>query len=95
MTMHKKLDDAYHRGVTKERARVLWLMDDERAWLRKKLDGVILVESQRHAMQVKVQIATSIYEQLKMRIIAGHEAPGGKGEPPTEGSSNGEEATDD
>jgi hypothetical protein len=71
VSLHKKLDDAYKQGVTHERARVLWLMEDERAWLRKKLEDVILVESTRHAMQVKIKIATSIYEQLKMRIVAG------------------------
>ncbi len=71
----KMLDEAYKKGITKERARILWLMEDERSWLRKKLNKVLLVEATRHAMQVKIKIATSIYEQLKMRIMAGHEAP--------------------
>ena len=75
MSLNTKLDNAYKQGVGKERGRILWLMEEERKWLRRKLNEVILVESARHAMQVKVKIATSIYEQLKMRIMAGHEAP--------------------
>ncbi len=93
MSMKNKLDGAYMRGITKERARVLWLMDDERQWLRQQLDKTILVESKRHAMQVKIQIAVSIFEQLKMRIMAGHEAPGGRvGKGSTDGE--GQEAPD-
>ena len=94
MSMKKKLDDAYHQGITKERARILWLMEDERAWLRKQLDQVLLIESKRHAMQIKVKIAVSIYEQLKMRIVTGHEAPGGGGDSPTEGLTDVEESPD-
>lgn len=75
MSLKTKLDNAYKQGVTTERARVLWLMDEERKWLRQQLQKVLLIEEQRHAMQVKVKIATSIYEQLKLRIVAGHEPP--------------------
>lgn len=73
MSLKTKLDNAYRQGVTTERTRVLWLMDEERKWLRQQLQKVLLVEEQRHAMQVKVKIAASIYEQLKLRIVAGHE----------------------
>ena len=50
---------------------MLYLIAQERKWLRKQLDEVILVESQRHAMQVKVKMATSIFTQLEMKIISG------------------------
>ncbi len=75
MSLKAKLDNAYNLGTLAERARVLWLMDEERKWLRKKLQGVLLVEDQRHAMQVKVKLATAIFEQLKMRMMADHQPP--------------------
>jgi hypothetical protein len=73
--MKAKLDSAYKLGVTTERARILWIVDEERKWLRKKLEEVILVESQRHAMQVKVKMATAIFAQLSLRIISGAAPP--------------------
>ena len=75
MSLKTKLDTARNQGILEERARVLWLMDEERKWLKKQLQGVLLVEEQRHAMQVKVKIAVSIFEQLKMRIMADHQPP--------------------
>lgn len=85
MTMKKKLDDAYRRGVAHERGRVLWLMDDERNALRTALEKTILVEAQRHVMQTKIKLAVVIFQQLQHRIVSGHGAPGGKlVEPETE-----------
>lgn len=75
MSLKNKLDGAFNQGRLAERGRLLWLMEEEREWLRRELSKQILVESKRHAMQVKIKIAVSIYEQLKMRIMAGHEAP--------------------
>lgn len=75
MSLKTKLDNAYKLGVTTERARILWLVDEERKWLRKKLEAVILVESQRHALQVKVKMATAIFAQLSLRIISGAAPP--------------------
>lgn len=75
MSLKAKLDNAHNLGVLSERARVLWLMDEERKWLKKQLQGVILVEEQRHAMQTKVKMAVAIYEQLKLRIMADHKPP--------------------
>jgi hypothetical protein len=75
--MDKKLQDAHMRGKIEECARMLWIMDDERTRLRRGLEKVILVEAQRHAMQVKVKMAITIFETLKMRIMAGDKPPGG------------------
>lgn len=75
MSMNKKLDDAFLRGKIQECARVLWIMDDMRTKLRQGLEKVILVEAKRHAMQVKVNIAISIFETIKMRLMAGDKPP--------------------
>lgn len=77
MSMQKKLDEAYLRGKIEECARVLWIMDDERAQLRRGLEKVVLVEAQRHAMQTKIKLAVAIFEKLKFRIMAGDKPPGG------------------
>ncbi len=75
MSMKAKLDDAFLRGKIQECARMLWIMDDERIQLRNALEKVILVEAQRHALQVKIRMAISIFEKLKMRIMAGDAPP--------------------
>ena len=75
MSLNKKLDDAFMRGKIEECARVLWIMDDERIQLRQGLEKVILVEAQRHAMQVKIQLAIAIFEKLKMRMMSGDKPP--------------------
>ncbi len=77
MSMEKKLADAELHGRIQECARILWIMDDERQNLRRGLEKVILVEAQRHAMQVKIQLAIAIFEKLKMRIMTGDRPPGG------------------
>jgi len=75
-----------------ERGRLLAIMDEERTNLRKQLQSVILVESQRHAMQVKVRMAVAIFEKLKMLIISGHEPEGTR--ETTKGPTNAEEDPD-
>ncbi len=86
MSMENKLANAHLRGKIEECARVLWIMDDERINLRKGLEKVILVEAQRHAMQVKVRMAIAIFEKLKMRMMAGDKPP-----LPTKEKTNGHE----
>ncbi len=94
MSMEKKLADMELRGKITECARVLWIMDDERIQLRKGLEKVILVEAQRHAMQVKVRMAISIFEKLKMRIMAGDKPPGGGRSTKENGNGQEEERPD-
>lgn len=72
MSLQKKIEEAEGRGRLQERGRLLWLMADERKQLRAMLEGVILEEAKRHAMQVKIKMAVAIFEGLKMRIMAGH-----------------------
>jgi len=84
----KALAEEHLKGKIEECARVLWIMDDERIQLRKGLEKVILVEAQRHAMQVKVRMAISIFEKLKLRIMAGDKPPGGGR--PTKEKTNGQ-----
>ena len=94
MSMKAKLDQAHAMGVLNERARILWIMDDMRTDLRQGLEKVILVEAQRHAMQVKVKLAISIFETLKMRMMSGDKPPGG-GRPTKENGDGQEEEPHD
>lgn len=71
MSIAKKLELA----KMTERGRVLWLIADEREGLRAQLEKVVLVEADRHVMQIKVRMAVAIYEALKLRIISGDEPP--------------------
>lgn len=77
MSMKNKLDGAYQVGVSEERGRILWILDDETTWLHRKLKDVVLVESQRHALQVKVKIVAALFRQLRLRIASGDGPMGG------------------
>lgn len=54
-----------------ERGRILWILDESEKELRAGFKEALLVESERHAAQVKLQIAVALHKQLRIRIASG------------------------
>lgn len=58
-------------AVARERARCLWLLDQIIEKLEFDVSQKILIESQRHATEVKLQLAKAIVLQAKRAITSG------------------------
>lgn len=62
---------AASEAATHERARILWLLDEGEKELRQGFEQKLLLESERHAAQVKYGIACALHASLRMRIASG------------------------
>lgn len=75
MSLAKKIRQAATAAATeavaRERARCLWLCDMLIQQIKKELDAKLLMEQQRHMVDVKLRITKAIVLQLKRGIVAG------------------------
>jgi hypothetical protein len=64
---------AVKKAVAEERARCLWILDTIVSDLKRQLNRKLLIESERHLVQVKLGIAVAFSSKAKRLIISGVE----------------------
>lgn len=62
---------AVTKAVLAERARCLWILDTIVEDLKKQVNRKLLIESERHLVQVKLAIAIALGSKAKRLITAG------------------------
>jgi len=74
MSMEKKLvaaaTAAAQEATLNERARCLWILDQIVEETRRAMAKKVLVEHERHAIAVKIQLALAIVGQAKRAIVS-------------------------
>ena len=74
MSMEKKLvaaaTAAAQEATLNERARCLWILDQIVEETRRAMAKKVLIESERHAIAVKIQLALAIVAQAKRAIVS-------------------------
>ena len=74
MSMEKKLlaaaTAAAQEATLNERARCLWILDQIVEETRRAMAKKVLIESERHAITVKIQLALAIVAQAKRAIVS-------------------------
>jgi hypothetical protein len=72
--MEKKLvaaaTAAAQEATLNERARCLWILDQIVEETRRAMAKKVLIESERHAIAVKIQLALAIVAQAKRAIVS-------------------------
>ena len=64
-------DAEIREAVLAERGRCLWVLDSIMTELRVELERKLLIESERHLVQVKAKIAQAIIHKARRAIVAG------------------------
>ena len=80
----KARDQEVREAVLQERGRCLWCLDEIQRELQAQLSRKLLVESERHVIQVKVKLAGAIIAKARRAIVAGARPKGAPPPPPTE-----------
>lgn len=79
MSLEKKLlaaaTAAAQEATLNERARCLWCLDQIVEDARRKMAKKVLVEHERHAIAVKIQLAMAVVAQAKRAIVSGLRPP--------------------
>jgi len=65
------MEKAAQEAAAGERKRVLWLLDGLMAKLEHDKEKKLLIEQQRHLVEVKLKIASAIVGELRLGITSG------------------------
>lgn len=79
----KARDQELADAVARERGRCLWCLDQILVELRADLDRKLLIETERHVIQVKVKLARAIVAKARRAIVSGAR-PAGVAQPVVE-----------
>lgn len=71
MSMQRKLEEARVHATAVERGRCIFCIEQVAKDLRADLEKKILVEAQRHTIQVKIQIFAMLSKLVRLKIISG------------------------
>jgi len=58
-------------AVRTERSRIFWLLAEGEKEMQDGFNAKLLIESERHAAEVKLRIALALHQQLRIRIASG------------------------
>jgi hypothetical protein len=58
-------------ATVRERGRCLWVLDQIMVELKSELDRKLLIESERHVIEVKVKLARAIVAKARRGIVSG------------------------
>lgn len=73
--LQKVVTAAAVEAVQGERGRVLWLLDQVEKEIEEEVQRKLLVESERHAIEVKLKIFRSLAARLRRGIVSGVRPP--------------------